>query len=321
MLGITQLINIRRNSHVGFHESVPHSYAPQYWDPLFTNSPDCTRVLSNPASPCTSLSESSIAPTPHRHHSHSYNTRNGTHSHQLNLPPYPWPPSTSASTAPSPTPTTAHPTQQQQNSDEAISESQLQLVLPSIPQMVSPTYTCTATQSQQPQQQQQQDDDDHHHQPPPIEAPVPSTPPSGPSSPAPALVSTPRQEQVGRRAPAPAPKRRRVTRTVQPLACYFCRGRKIACGPPTNTRSGGDRTCEYVFKRLQLFSLKTLFSFFCVFIYFILSFFPVLYCKKTHSVLPKKKRHFLFPIFLFFCCSHGAHTFLYHHCRLSPFVF
>ena len=46
---------------------------------------------------------------------------------------------------------------------------------------------------------------------------------------------------VGRRAPKP----RRITRAVQPLACFFCRGRKIACGPPVNL-GNGDRTCEYV---------------------------------------------------------------------------
>ncbi|KAH9956959.1 hypothetical protein BGW80DRAFT_1115073, partial [Lactifluus volemus] len=27
------------------------------------------------------------------------------------------------------------------------------------------------------------------------------------------------------------------------LACYFCRGRKIACGPPADL-SSGNRTCE-----------------------------------------------------------------------------
>jgi hypothetical protein len=46
---------------------------------------------------------------------------------------------------------------------------------------------------------------------------------------------------VGRRTPKP----RRITRAVQPLACFFCRGRKIACGPPVNLGTG-DRTCEYV---------------------------------------------------------------------------
>ncbi|KAI9437685.1 hypothetical protein H4582DRAFT_2077277 [Lactarius indigo] len=48
-------------------------------------------------------------------------------------------------------------------------------------------------------------------------------------------------EGVGRRAPKP----RRTPRAVQPLACFFCRGRKIACGPPVNLGTG-DRTCEYV---------------------------------------------------------------------------
>ena len=48
------------------------------------------------------------------------------------------------------------------------------------------------------------------------------------------------QEAVGRRR---VPKPRRTTRPVQPLACFFCRRRKIACGPPVNL-GAGDRTCE-----------------------------------------------------------------------------
>jgi hypothetical protein len=58
---------------------------------------------------------------------------------------------------------------------------------------------------------------------------------------------------LGRRAPKPR-------RTVQPLACFFCRRRKIACGPPVNLGSG-DRTCEYVrpFVPFTLFlSLRTI---------------------------------------------------------------
>jgi hypothetical protein len=88
-----------------------------------------------------------------------------------------------------------------------------------------------------------------------FEAPGPRRPSIAP----PAPDSTPR-DIVGRR-PA-APKQRRVTRAVQPLACYFCRGRKIACGPPANLGSG-DRTCEYVVTRTLLFPktlLVTLFS-------------------------------------------------------------
>ncbi|KAI9463361.1 hypothetical protein F5148DRAFT_199703 [Russula earlei] len=74
----------------------------------------------------------------------------------------------------------------------------------------------------------------------PLEAPGPRRPSTAfhTTSAAPELDSTPR-DVVGRRAP----KQRRVTRAVQPLACFFCRGRKIACGPPANCGSG-DRTCE-----------------------------------------------------------------------------
>jgi hypothetical protein len=59
-----------------------------------------------------------------------------------------------------------------------------------------------------------------------------------PTSPA---LENMRRDVLGRRAP----KQRRITRAVQPLACYFCRGRKIACGPPADLGSG-NRTCEYV---------------------------------------------------------------------------
>ncbi|SRR6266446_3980045 len=245
---VTQLVNIRHDGHVGFQESVPHSYAPRYWEPPHTNAHNRTHVFSNSASPssvvtspCNSLSsvawsDSVPSPTSHsRHHSHSDNVT-GDSQLQLNLPPYPVPPSV----VPSPTPHNHG----WQHSDDAISESQLRLTLPpyppSIPQMASPVYT----ESQRQQQQREAQD-----QPRPLEAPAPTTPPSVPSSPAP--DSTP-QDRVGRRAPAPAPKRRRITRAVQPLACYFCRGRKIACGPPTDSRSGG-RTCEYVVTRLHLF--------------------------------------------------------------------
>lgn len=240
--GVThQLVNICHNSHAGLQEGVPHSYAPQYWEPPHTNSPNRPRVFSNSASPCSTVTSSctslsSIAwgdsvpsPTPHRqHHSHSHSDDaiSGTNL-QLNLPTLPGPPPVSASAAPSPT----LQSRGREHSTDAISESQLKLTLPlypsSIPQMASPAYA-------QSQQQQQEEQD----QPPP-EAAAPTTPPSGP--PSPALVSMSPQDQVGRRATAP--KRRRVTRAVQPLACYFCRGRKIACGPPTNPHSG-DRTCE-----------------------------------------------------------------------------
>jgi hypothetical protein len=248
---VKQLVNIRHNSHVGFQESVSHSCSPQYWEPPYPNAHNGTPVFSNPASPCTSVtspcaslssvawSDSVPSPTPHsRCHSHSDNAIRD--SHLLNLPPYPEHPGPSVSPAHS---LTRHsPSHGRQQSDDAINESQIQLDLPppSVPQMVSPVYSHS---QQQPQQQQK----DHDQSPP--EALMPTTPPSGPSSPA--LISMSPQDPVGRRAPALAPKRRRITRAVQPIACYFCRGRKIACGPPTNPRSG-DRTCEYVVTHLHL---------------------------------------------------------------------
>ena len=77
------------------------------------------------------------------------------------------------------------------------------------------------------------------------ETPVRRPGPRRPSSaPAPVVENPPTStgpDAVGRRAPKP----RRITRAVQPLACFFCRGRKIACGPPVNLGTG-DRTCEYV---------------------------------------------------------------------------
>jgi hypothetical protein len=121
------------------------------------------------------------------------------------------------------------PTQHRQYLDHAVSTSGLPSppaapVVPSIPQTVPPVRA--------------------HHS---LEAPVPRRP-SIASAPPPAPDSSTPGDTAGRRAP----KQRRVTRAVQPLACYFCRGRKIACGPPANHGSG-DRTCEYV---LQLLSLK-----------------------------------------------------------------
>ncbi|KAI9455357.1 hypothetical protein BJY52DRAFT_1280547 [Lactarius psammicola] len=79
----------------------------------------------------------------------------------------------------------------------------------------------------------------------PAETPVQRRPePRRPSSaPAPIAADSTNtgQEVVGRRTP----KSRRTPRAVQPLACFFCRGRKIACGPPVNLGTGtGDRTCE-----------------------------------------------------------------------------
>jgi hypothetical protein len=98
-------------------------------------------------------------------------------------------------------------------SDDVIS---LPSVPPPVPQMASPAPTQSLEALARP---------------PCSEHPLPSTP----------AFDLTRQDVLGRRAP----KQRRVTRAVQPLACYFCRGRKIACGPPANLGSG-NRTCEYV---------------------------------------------------------------------------
>jgi hypothetical protein len=194
-------------------------------------------------STCTSLSsiawsDSVPSPTPYnQHHSHSDDA--------INLPPYLGPPSVCA--APSPTPHSHG----RHHSDDAINESQLQLALrpypPSIPQMTSTVYV-------QSQQQQRQEDQDQQ----PLEVPVSTTPLLGPSSPA--LDLTPPEDPFRRRAP----KRWCITRTVQPLACYFCRGRKIACGLQTNPRSS-DRTCECIISHLQLFLYKLCFV--CLFIF------------------------------------------------------
>jgi len=150
------------NRHVGFQESVPHSYAPQSWELPYTNSPNCTRVFSNPACPCSAITSPYTASlfsiawgdsvpslTPNsQHNSHSDDTISGTNL-QLNLPPLPGPPLVSA--APSPTPHSHG----RQCSNNATSESQLQLALPpytlSISQMASPVYA---------QSQQQQEDQD-----------------------------------------------------------------------------------------------------------------------------------------------------------------
>ena len=121
------------------------------------------------------------------------------------------------------------------------------------------------------QHRRQQHSHSHSHSDdvvPGLQLVTPYSPPPVSSSPAPApelrtTTTTPPQEDlVGRLASvSSAPKRRRVTRAVQPLACFFCRGRKIACGPPTSTPSG-DRTCEYVVMRQLTLpkKKKTLFS-------------------------------------------------------------
>ena len=101
---------------------------------------------------------------------------------------------------------------------------------------------------------------------PQMEPPAPSqsteTPVRRPGRPKrPSSVSAPvsedRRDAVGRRR---APKLRGTTRPVQPVACLFCRRRKMACGPPVNL-DAGDRTCQYVrpFVPLTLFlSLHTI---------------------------------------------------------------
>jgi hypothetical protein len=83
----------------------------------------------------------------------------------------------------------------------------------------------------------------------PLEAPA-RPPVSIRPLPTPPAVESPRQDVLSRRAP----KQRRITRAVQPLACYFCRGRKIACGPPADL-SSGNRTCEYVVAHKNILSL------------------------------------------------------------------
>ena len=76
----------------------------------------------------------------------------------------------------------------------------------------------------------------------------------------PAIAPGPRRPSIAPLAPDSTPrymarhhvtKQHRITCAVQPLACYFCRGRKIACGPPANQGSG-DRTCEYVVTRTSV---------------------------------------------------------------------
>ncbi|KAN0107109.1 hypothetical protein V8E52_010486 [Russula decolorans] len=208
---IHQLINIHHSSHVGFQESVPHSYAPQYWELPYTTSPNRAQVSSNLASPCSTVTSpctsrfstaggDSVPLIPHiQHHSHSNDAICRTHL-QLNLPSLHGPPSSSVNAVPSPTPHT----HSRQHLNDAINESELHLTLAhypsSTPQMASPVFT------QSPQHQQEEQDR------PPLETAAPTTPPSGPSSPE--LVLTPSQDLVGRRAPVPAPKRRRIKRAV-----------------------------------------------------------------------------------------------------------
>ena len=278
--GATQVVNIRR-SHTGYQER-PYLYTPQHWEPSFPNAHNYrAHMYSTPASPCSSLTS---------HSTSSYSS-------------LPW--SDSVQSSP------IQPRRPQQHWDDVItSESELQSALrldlsysPSVP---SPVH------AQEPELQSalrvdlpyspsapQIPSSVHTQEQPTPEAQAPTTPPpSVPTSPAP--DSTTPEELVGRRAP----KRRRVTRAVQPLACFFCRGRKIACGPPTNSRSG-DRTCEYVVTRLQLI----------FFINFVLSSF---FCAtpKQNTVRRSCAVHrvqfihpflsYLLAFYFLFCCSHGT---------------
>jgi hypothetical protein len=209
--GATQLVNVRRG-HYGYQGS-QHSHTPQYWEPPYLSAHNRAHPFSStPASPCTSIASRCTS-------SHS------------SLSSLSWSDSVRSS------PTQHHPSsvQQEHSSNDFLSGLQLlsagvDLCTPprSVPSMASPV----SSQAEQQQHWEQQ------HQPPlEVRAPTPPTL-SVPTSPVP--DSTP-QDLVGRRAP----KRRRIARAVQPLACFFCRGRKIACGPPTSS-SNGDRTCEYV---------------------------------------------------------------------------
>ena len=112
------------------------------------------------------------------------------------------------------------PTPRQQQLDDAVSRPLPALSIPpSLPQ------TALSARAQQSNK-----------------APGPRRPSIAPLAP----DSTPR-DTAGRRVL----KQGRITRAVQPLACFFCRGRKIACCPPANKESG-DRTCEYVVTRPPL---------------------------------------------------------------------
>ena len=209
-----QVVNIR-HGHAGYQESLYHLdlYTPQHWEPSYSNAHNHTyHQFSAPASPCTSIA------------SHCASTLSSLSS---------W-----NDLGQSESPQAQHRRQQHSHSHSDGAIPGLQLATPydsshssdstpSVSQVASPVVY-----SQQPQPQEQQQS--------PVEARAP-TPTSVPPSPASELAT---HDLVGPRAP----KRRRVTRAVQPLACFFCRGRKIACGPPTSTR-GGDRTCEYVVTR------------------------------------------------------------------------
>ena len=106
-----------------------------------------------------------------------------------------------------------------------LSTPTLPTVVPSIPKTVPPACTCQSLEA-----------------PGPGQLSIVSA-----STPAPDL-STPK-DMLGRRVA----KQRRVVRHIQPLACLFCCHRKIACKPPAELGTSGDRTCQYVLLLICLF--------------------------------------------------------------------
>ncbi|KAI0058118.1 hypothetical protein BV25DRAFT_1830482 [Artomyces pyxidatus] len=88
----------------------------------------------------------------------------------------------------------------------------------------------------------------------PAPSPLPLPPPS-------AVIYQPNPQPLHRtikwadpptleREPSPPPspvKKRRVYKPIQPIACFFCRTRKIACGPPPG--GGEDKTCAQCLRR------------------------------------------------------------------------
>ena len=217
-----QVVNIRRG-HVGYQEGLYHVdlYTPQRWELSYSNAHNCTYNLNQFGAP---------PPPPPRISIAAHGTSNLSSESSLSS----WNNLAQA-------PPAQHPQQQHSHSHSDDANLGLRLATPYDSSHDSTPYVSqvasSVVYSQHPQEQQQSS----------VEARVPSTPPSVPPSPASELGT---QDLVGPRAP----KLPRVTRSVQPLACFFCRGRKIACGPPTSTRSG-NQTCEYVVTRHLTFSI------------------------------------------------------------------
>jgi hypothetical protein len=320
----TQLVNIRHShGHVGYQEGLHHSYTPQHWEPSYAHN-NCTyHQFSAPPSPCTSIASHCTStlsslhgwdgaarspPAQHRRQPQPHSRSDDSDAIpglQLATPYSDSLPSVSQQA--SPVVYSQQPQQQQQqhlHSDDVIPG--LNLVTPysesasSVSQEASP-----AAYSQHSHAHSHSHSDDAI---PGLHLVTPYSPSSGsvPSSPAlaPELTTTtttrPQEDLVGRRASVSgAPKRRRVTRAVQPLACFFCRGRKIACGPPTSTRSG-DRTCEYVVTRqLTLPLRKKNFILYCT---PKLAFLSSIHLLSSLSVAPtwppRQRRHRCCPLFL-----------------------